>query len=805
MKDMKSILLAIGCWLLVATAGWAQSTPAPWDGSISSSLQVEGNTIYIYTPADLAAIHDKWEDFPEDGHHGYEGYTIKLMNDLDMNGQNGHNFQPLTIGWTSGHRFGGVFDGQGHTIKNLWIDGKEDGRALFGWICGGDILNLKLENPIVRAGDDDGNGYVGVLCGKMENHSEISHCAVIGGRVEGWNWNDDDCIGAICGWADNDKSRINNCYVINTEVCGHKQVGGIIGKIENNDGDDNVPISDCYFAGTIRHNGDEYFAAIAGERYGNPLSNNFYLNRNDGVKGTGNQSKYDGSSDDPNACGVTDEALKAPLLFGTNNTEWVYPMGGYPELKVFLRYNEGDTFYEKRVGYKGSNTNDAVPGYLKVMKDDNRKDNAPYKVTLERTLAGAANADVTVNGVFAPYFDGSKQLKVVALSTDALQGLGAVSTVTLPTTLETISNPLRHQVKNAFRLPNECAGCKVKDGALYDVTRSYLITAPKTFQTLTIHQEFAEKISDYAFEGMNNLKTLYVNTFVPAGTLVDNSTNPAPLICLDGSNGTIFSGCPADLDIYIKDGTANKLFIGHQGPGSGGYGYSNADGWKEFYYEYEDLPNHMFSYFPVNRHPGRMSTLMLAYPVMLPEGVSAWWAKQLTNDNNETKVHLQKLGTKIVPALTPVLLTYPESSELLYLSRYDGEHAGAATDFEDNLFKGSVDPGGHTMTSSELMSNFFTLGRPAGDSTYDHLGFYQYHPKNNTLPSYVAWIARADLPANARLSISFDDEETTGVALIDNGQWIMDNSWYTLDGRKLAGQPTQKGMYIVNGKKVIIR
>jgi hypothetical protein len=360
--------------------------------------------------------------------------------------------------------------------------------------------------------------------------------------------------------------------VVNTEVCGHKQVGGIIGKIVKNDGDDNVPISNCYFAGTIRHNGDEYFAAIAGERYGNPLSNNFYLNRNDGVKGTGNQSKYAGSSDDPNACGITAEALKAPLLFGANNTEWVYPMDGYPELKVFLRYNEGDTFYEKRIGYKGSNTNDAVPGYLKVMKEGN----SPYKVSLERTLAGAANADVTINGVFNPYFDDSKQLKIAGLSTNSLAGLGAVNTVTLPTTLETISNPLRHQVKNAFRLPDECAGCKVKDGGLYDVTRSYLITAPKTFQTLTIHQELASTIADYAFEGMSNLKTIYVNTFVPAGTLVDNSTNPAPLIRLDGANENIFSGCPADLDIYIKDGTANKLFIGHQGPGSGGYGYSKS-------------------------------------------------------------------------------------------------------------------------------------------------------------------------------------------------------------------------------------
>ena len=42
---------------------------------------------------------------------------------------------------------------------------------------------------------------------------------------------------------------------------------------------------------------------------------------------------------------------------------------------------------------------------------------------------------------------------------------------------------------------------------------------------------------------------------------------------------------------------------------------------------------------------------------------------------------------------------------------------------------------------------------------------------------------------------------------MDNGQWIMDNCWYTLDGRKIAeGQkPTAKGVYIYKGKKVVIK
>ena len=39
---------------------------------------------------------------------------------------------------------------------------------------------------------------------------------------------------------------------------------------------------------------------------------------------------------------------------------------------------------------------------------------------------------------------------------------------------------------------------------------------------------------------------------------------------------------------------------------------------------------------------------------------------------------------------------------------------------------------------------------------------------------------------------------------MDNGQWTMDN-WYTLDGARLSGKPSAKGIYINNGRKVVIK
>jgi len=46
---------------------------------------------------------------------------------------------------------------------------------------------------------------------------------------------------------------------------------------------------------------------------------------------------------------------------------------------------------------------------------------------------------------------------------------------------------------------------------------------------------------------------------------------------------------------------------------------------------------------------------------------------------------------------------------------------------------------------------------------------------------------------------------TTGIKAVTKGRPSPDNSWYTLDGRQLATTPTQKGLYIHQGKKSLIK
>lgn len=84
-----------------------------------------------------------------------------------------------------------------------------------------------------------------------------------------------------------------------------------------------------------------------------------------------------------------------------------------------------------------------------------------------------------------------------------------------------------------------------------------------------------------------------------------------------------------------------------------------------------------------------------------------------------------------------------------------------------------------------------------------------YSTGNRTLRSFRAHFF---VPATA-MARSFElnfgeDGGTTGVFQIENGELkvkTLNSGWYTLGGLKLQGEPTEKGVYIYNGKKVVLK
>ncbi len=81
--------------------------------------------------------------------------------------------------------------------------------------------------------------------------------------------------------------------------------------------------------------------------------------------------------------------------------------------------------------------------------------------------------------------------------------------------------------------------------------------------------------------------------------------------------------------------------------------------------------------------------------------------------------------------------------------------------------------------------------------------------EDTTLPANRCYLHLADSsPLLApQLTIAFDgnDEGTTSIGEVSAKMEEGRDLWYTLDGRKLQGKPSKKGLYIVNGKKAIVK
>ncbi len=105
----------------------------------------------------------------------------------------------------------------------------------------------------------------------------------------------------------------------------------------------------------------------------------------------------------------------------------------------------------------------------------------------------------------------------------------------------------------------------------------------------------------------------------------------------------------------------------------------------------------------------------------------------------------------------------------------------------------------------------------ANDKTVLYLGNSNnlYYPNSSmTINSCRAYFRLNGITAGdieqqgGRIILNFidDDKMITGIKDIENGKSGVDNdTWYTLDGRKLLDKPTRRGVYIHGGKKIVVK
>ena len=178
------------------------------------------------------------------------------------------------------------------------------------------------------------------------------------------------------------------------------------------------------------------------------------------------------------------------------------------------------------------------------------------------------------------------------------------------------------------------------------------------------------------------------------------------------------------------------------------------------------------------------STVYLPFAVDVPQGVEAFTGS-LSEGEGGTTLRLTGIEDGVIPAHTAVVLrSATDGSTALVPSTATG------TAVEANALQGTLDATATTPANTYALSGAFAEG----------IGFYPYTA--TTLPAGKAYLTLTDAQAVQKLAFSFG-QGTTGIDAIEAGAADKAATWYDLSGRRVDN-PT-KGVYIVNGKKVIVK
>ena len=199
-----------------------------------------------------------------------------------------------------------------------------------------------------------------------------------------------------------------------------------------------------------------------------------------------------------------------------------------------------------------------------------------------------------------------------------------------------------------------------------------------------------------------------------------------------------------------------------------------------------------------------MITLFEGYEITVPAGEYATFYKDepLRIEDQEADLYTIASVTdteavlssqiNVAPANTP-LLVYNKSEQdktfLLIPTTDDADNVTAATQFVGTL-------GATTIPASSAVTDYYALNGKA----------FVWVKYAIEIGANKCWLQIGDQPAAARAMTRsiVGGNGTTGIDAIENVT-IDNEGWYDLQGRKLQAKPNRGGIYIHNGKKVVVR
>ena len=243
---------------------------------------------------------------------------------------------------------------------------------------------------------------------------------------------------------------------------------------------------------------------------------------------------------------------------------------------------------------------------------------------------------------------------------------------------------------------------------------------------------------------------------------------------------------------------SSMAFVGFKNGGN--YVHAGASGWNPSYgilgYDQNPSQDEASGWtvtdaptvtIPLNVVNGKSyATMFLPFDVTLPSGTTAY-----TVSINDTRAQLNEIaaneGVTTIHSGVPVLLVNESGA---------GSVVATITSGVDE-FNGTNALDGTYVDKTTLAANEYIFGTSNGE-----LGFWKMN-SGNKVGANKAFLVYDGIPSSVKgFAIDFDNVD--GISSIDNGQLRMDNApIYNLAGQRVA--KAQKGLYIVNGKKVLVK
>ena len=210
-KWLVTMLLLVMAILMPYEGAWAQTTkrPAKGNGDVENPFQIS-------TAAELAWFRDYVNN-------GSQYASATLTEDIDLS-EFCHAADAATnteeLSWdpigNSDNKYQGTFDGNGKTIRNLYINSTFMFEGFFGYAKNGCIKNITFDNAKVKNTNKFGTGILtGGFEGTIENIKILANCSVEG----------TENTGGIAGGGAGYISNCENRAMVN----GTNNVGGIVG------------------------------------------------------------------------------------------------------------------------------------------------------------------------------------------------------------------------------------------------------------------------------------------------------------------------------------------------------------------------------------------------------------------------------------------------------------------------------------------------------------------------------------------------------------------------------------------------